>query len=52
MNDFRSIRMPADGDRSGDRSDIDRKALWVIRELGLVNVGPQDMPNRLFSGHA
>jgi len=31
MNDFRSIGVPAEG--SG--SDIGRKALWVIRELGL-----------------
>jgi hypothetical protein len=29
INDFRNIRLPADGDGS------DRKALWVIRELGL-----------------
>jgi hypothetical protein len=35
INDFRSIRVPADGDGNGDGSDIDRKALWVIRELGL-----------------
>jgi hypothetical protein len=35
MNDFRSIRVPADGDGNGDGTDIDRKALWVIRELGL-----------------
>ncbi len=27
--------MPADGDGNGDGSDIDRKALWVIRDLGL-----------------
>ncbi len=27
--------MPADSDGNGDGSDIDRKALWVIRELGL-----------------
>ena len=31
MNDFRSIGVPAEG----GRSDIGRKALWVIRELGL-----------------
>jgi hypothetical protein len=31
MNDFRSIRVPAGGGGSG----IDRKALWVVRELGL-----------------
>jgi hypothetical protein len=31
MNDFRSIRVPAEGGGSG----IDRKALWVVRELGL-----------------
>src|SRR5260221_771661 len=31
MNDFRSIRVPADG----GGPDIDRKALWVIRALGL-----------------
>jgi hypothetical protein len=31
MNDFRSIRVPADG----GGYDIDRKALWVVRELGL-----------------
>jgi hypothetical protein len=31
MNDFRSTRMPEDG----GGSDADRKALWVIRELGL-----------------
>jgi hypothetical protein len=31
MNDFRSIGVPAEG----DGSDIGRKALWVIRELGL-----------------
>jgi hypothetical protein len=31
MNDFRSIRVPAEG----GGSDIVRKALWVIRELGL-----------------
>ena len=31
MNDFRSIRVPADD----GGSDIDRKALWVVRELGL-----------------
>jgi hypothetical protein len=31
MNDFRSIRVPAEG----GGSDIDRKALWVVRELGL-----------------
>jgi hypothetical protein len=31
MNDFRSIRVPTDG----GASDIGRKALWVIRELGL-----------------
>jgi hypothetical protein len=30
MNDFRSIGAPAEG----DGSDIGRKALWVIRELG------------------
>jgi hypothetical protein len=32
MNDFRSIPVP---DGIGDGSDIGRKALWVIRELGL-----------------
>ena len=31
MNDFRSIRVPADG----RGPDIDRKALWVVRELAL-----------------
>jgi hypothetical protein len=31
MNDSRDIRVPAEGDGSG----IDRKALWVVRELGL-----------------
>jgi len=31
MNDFRSIGVPAEG----GRSDTCRKALWVIRELGL-----------------
>jgi hypothetical protein len=31
MNDFRSIRVPTEG----GGSDIGRKALWVIRELGL-----------------
>jgi hypothetical protein len=31
MNDFRSIRVPADDGGSG----IDRKAPWVVRELGL-----------------
>ena len=31
MNDFRSIGVPAEG----GGSDIGRKALWVIRELGL-----------------
>ncbi|HEY2639484.1 MAG TPA: DUF1062 domain-containing protein [Streptosporangiaceae bacterium] len=35
MNDFRSIHVPPDSDGNGDQSDIDRKALWVIRELGL-----------------
>lgn len=35
MSDFRGIRLPADGDGNGDVSDIDGKALWVIRELGL-----------------
>jgi hypothetical protein len=35
MSDFRGMRVPADGDGNGDVSDIDRKALWVIRELGL-----------------
>jgi hypothetical protein len=35
INDFRSIHAPADGDGNGDGSDIDRKALWVIRELAL-----------------
>ena len=35
MNDFRSLRVPAHSDGNGDGSDIDRKALWVIRELGL-----------------
>ncbi|KOX25541.1 hypothetical protein ADK67_17000 [Saccharothrix sp. NRRL B-16348] len=31
MNHFRDIRVPADG----DRPEADRKALWVVRELGL-----------------
>jgi hypothetical protein len=31
MNDFRNTGVPAEG----GRSDIGRKALWVIRELGL-----------------
>jgi hypothetical protein len=31
MNDFRSIRVPADG----GGPDIDRKALWVVKELAL-----------------
>src|SRR5687768_12130588 len=31
MNDFRGARVPADGGGSG----IDRKVLWVVRELGL-----------------
>jgi hypothetical protein len=31
MNDFRSIRMPADG----GGPDIDRKALWMVKELAL-----------------
>ena len=31
MNDFRGIRVPADD----GGPDIDRKALWVVRELGL-----------------
>jgi hypothetical protein len=31
MNDFRSIRVPADG----GGPDTDRKALWVVKELGL-----------------
>jgi hypothetical protein len=35
MNDFRSIRAPSHSDGNGDGSGIDRKALWVIRELGL-----------------
>ncbi|WP_433274265.1 DUF1062 domain-containing protein [Actinosynnema sp. CS-041913] len=30
MNDSRSIRMPAEG-----AFEVDRKALWVVRELGL-----------------
>jgi hypothetical protein len=34
MNDFRSIRVPAEG----GGSDIDRKALWMIRELGLPTI--------------
>jgi hypothetical protein len=34
MNDFRNIRMSADG----GGSDVDRKALWVIRELGLPTI--------------
>jgi hypothetical protein len=34
MNHFRSIRVPAEG----DGSDIDRKAHWVIRELGLPTI--------------
>ncbi len=38
MNVFRSIRVPADSDGNGDGSDIDRKALWVIRELGLPSI--------------
>lgn len=32
MNDFRSTRVPADG------TSIDRKALWVVRELGLPTI--------------
>jgi hypothetical protein len=35
MNDFRGIRAPTSSHGNGDGSDIDRKALWVIRELGL-----------------
>jgi hypothetical protein len=35
MNDFRSIRVPAHIDGTGDGSDVDPKAHWVIRELGL-----------------
>lgn len=35
MNDVRSVRVPADRDGSRDGSDIDRKALWTIKELGL-----------------
>src|SRR5882757_2014295 len=31
MNDFRSIRVPADG----GGPDVDRKALWVVKELAL-----------------
>jgi hypothetical protein len=34
MNDVRSTGVPADGDRAG----IDRKALWVVRELGLPTI--------------
>lgn len=32
MTDLRSTRMPSDG------SDIDRKALWVVKELGLPTI--------------
>jgi hypothetical protein len=35
MNAFRGIRVPAFSHGNRDGSDIDRKALWVIRELGL-----------------
>ncbi len=35
MSGFRSIRVPADSGNNGDGCDIDGKALWVIRELGL-----------------
>jgi hypothetical protein len=35
MSEFRGFRMPADGDGNDDGSDTGRKALWVIRELGL-----------------
>ena len=35
MSDFRSIRVPADSDGNGDGADVGRKALWVIRELGM-----------------
>ena len=34
MSTFRNIRVPTDG----DRTETDRKALWVIRELGLPAV--------------
>jgi len=34
MNNFRSIRVPADG----GGPDVDRKALWVVRELGLPTI--------------
>jgi hypothetical protein len=34
MNDFRGIRVPADD----GGPDIDRKALWVVRELGLPTI--------------
>jgi hypothetical protein len=34
MNESRSIRVPADGGGAG----IDRKALWVVRELGLPTI--------------
>jgi hypothetical protein len=35
MEEFRSIRLPADSAGNGDGPDISRKALWVIREIGL-----------------
>lgn len=35
INDFRGIRVPARSDDNGDGPEIDRKALWTIRELGL-----------------
>ena len=38
MNDFRGIRVPADGDGNGDESDVGRKALWVVRELDLPTI--------------
>jgi len=34
MNDFRNIRVPVDG----GGPDIDRKALWVVKELGLPTI--------------
>jgi hypothetical protein len=36
MSNFRHARMPSAG--SGAESDVDRKALWVIRELGLPTI--------------
>ena len=38
MSTSHSIRMPADGNGDGNRSQIDRKALWVVRELGLPSI--------------